>query len=304
MRLSTVEEVAWVAAEAAAAVTELHAGGLRSGELVHRISVTGGRVVLPSPASGSHAPAEDVAALGALLTELLSSLPEGPSGPAAAFRSRRWPSRRPPSLLERPEPRAALAALAARAVQRDPVLRPTAAGFAAAVREAVPASCPPGGQPVVLSQPSGEGRRRGPRPRRAPAMSSIAVAAVVIALAGLVRYRPAPRASAATVPVPAMVYRDGALTVAGARYEVGEPGDEAAVGDWGCDGQPTLALLRPATGEVFVFDRWADDEDVAARLIGRAPGGVALAPGRSCAEIEVRRDGAAPVRMSTRGAST
>jgi hypothetical protein len=43
----------------------------------------------------------------------------------------------------------------------------------------------------------------------------------------------------------------------GARYRVGEAGDEALVGDWRCDGQPTVALLRPGTGAVFVFDGWA-----------------------------------------------
>ena len=286
-------------AEAAAAVAELHSRGQRSGDLVHRISVTGGRVVLPAPFPGSRSPADDVAALGALLSHLLTSVAEPPPRPAAALVARRWPMRRSGALLERREPRAALADLAARAQHADPDARPSAAGFAAAVREAVPTPHPPGGQPVVLSQPSED---RPPAQRQRPPAIVLVAVVVVVTLAGLVRYRPAPRPSAATAPVPAMTYRDGVLTVAGARYEVGEPGDAVAAGDWGCDGQPTLALLRPATGEVFVFDGWAADQDVAARLIGRAPGGAALAPGRSCAEIEVQRKGGGPVRLSTRGA--
>ena len=44
----------------------------------------------------------------------------------------------------------------------------------------------------------------------------------------------------------------------GARYRVGEAGDRAATGDWDCDGVPTVALLRPSTGAVFVFPAWAD----------------------------------------------
>jgi hypothetical protein len=39
----------------------------------------------------------------------------------------------------------------------------------------------------------------------------------------------------------------------GARYRVGLPGDVALSGDWDCDGRVTIALLRPATGELFEF---------------------------------------------------
>jgi hypothetical protein len=59
----------------------------------------------------------------------------------------------------------------------------------------------------------------------------------------------------------------------GARYRVGEAGDRAAIGDWDCDGVPTVALLRPSTGAVFVFSGWADagstlDERERTRLPG------------------------------------
>jgi hypothetical protein len=51
---------------------------------------------------------------------------------------------------------------------------------------------------------------------------------------------------------------DGVVEVAGARWAVGQAGDEMLVGDWNCDGVATVAVVRPATGEVFVFNGWAD----------------------------------------------
>ena len=39
-------------------------------------------------------------------------------------------------------------------------------------------------------------------------------------------------------------------------YAVGEPGDLVVVGHWDCAPLATPAVLRPATGEMFVFDAW------------------------------------------------
>ncbi len=39
-------------------------------------------------------------------------------------------------------------------------------------------------------------------------------------------------------------------------YVAGLTGDQVVVGDWDCDGLSTPALLRPDTGEVFVFSAW------------------------------------------------
>jgi hypothetical protein len=57
---------------------------------------------------------------------------------------------------------------------------------------------------------------------------------------------------------------DGAQVVVGdRRFAAGDPGDVVVVGDWTCDGVVTPAVLRPATGEVFVFPAWpAPGEDV------------------------------------------
>lgn len=40
-------------------------------------------------------------------------------------------------------------------------------------------------------------------------------------------------------------------------FRAGDPGDIVVVGDWVCDGRITPAVLRPATGAVFVFMWWS-----------------------------------------------
>lgn len=107
--------------------------------------------------------------------------------------------------------------------------------------------------------------------------SGVAVAVVVIALAIVAGTRLQSNASPSpqTSPVPScqlrtgstadvdddgcpdtVEFKDGIITINNERYAVGEPTDEMAVGDWNCNGKTTLALLRPSTGEIFVFDEW------------------------------------------------
>jgi hypothetical protein len=60
-----------------------------------------------------------------------------------------------------------------------------------------------------------------------------------------------------TCPDPLTV--DGAVVSAGdAHWALGEPGDQVTLGDWDCDGSASAALLRPPTGDVFVFPAWAE----------------------------------------------
>jgi hypothetical protein len=64
------------------------------------------------------------------------------------------------------------------------------------------------------------------------------------------------------------------------------------VADWDCDGRATPALVRAATGEVWVYDRWATAAGpVAARPGPPAPGvpaAVAAVDGPDgCAGLEV-----------------
>ena len=71
---------------------------------------------------------------------------------------------------------------------------------------------------------------------------------------------------------------DGSIVDAGvARWSLGEPGDLVTLGDWDCDGEASAALLRPATGDVFVFSAWAEsDEPMTVTATRRVDGGVAI----------------------------
>lgn len=69
------------------------------------------------------------------------------------------------------------------------------------------------------------------------------------------------------------------ITVDGSTFEVGEAGDAVAVGDWDCDGLATPGLVRPASGEVFLFDRWtAGTSVVTVPATSVVPGARALEP--------------------------
>lgn len=68
-----------------------------------------------------------------------------------------------------------------------------------------------------------------------------------------------------------------------ARFRIGEPGDALLVGDWDCDGLDTPGLYRPATGETFLFDGWAQDG-----VLEAAPGTVL----ERSAEVAIHADGA------------
>lgn len=76
------------------------------------------------------------------------------------------------------------------------------------------------------------------------------------------------------------VRTDGnAVVVGDRRFRLGSDSDVVAVGDWDCDGVATPAVLRPATGAVHVFDRWAtEDGPTTGRELGDVTGAVAFAP--------------------------
>lgn len=69
---------------------------------------------------------------------------------------------------------------------------------------------------------------------------------------------------------PDPVTLDGRIAQVGSvRVELGDDGDLVALGDPDCDGVVTPALLRPGTGEVFVFDEWnlSDPTEVEAAAV-------------------------------------
>jgi hypothetical protein len=66
------------------------------------------------------------------------------------------------------------------------------------------------------------------------------------------------------------------VAVDGRRAVVGRPGDVVLVGDWGCEGEPRAAVLRPSTGEVLVYAPLADGAAPALERAERIEGGVDL----------------------------
>jgi hypothetical protein len=75
----------------------------------------------------------------------------------------------------------------------------------------------------------------------------------------------------------ALAVDGGGVSAGSARWTLGEPGDVVAVGDWDCDGRAAPALLRPATGDVFVFPGWAaEGEPVTVEARDRLPSAVAI----------------------------
>lgn len=92
----------------------------------------------------------------------------------------------------------------------------------------------------------------------------------------------------------ALEYRNGILEGAGLRWKLGFDDDVVVAGDWSCSGARTLAVLRPATGEVVWFNGWAaPGQDLTAEPIDRVEGGQALRAadidGDGCHELVVER---------------
>jgi hypothetical protein len=99
------------------------------------------------------------------------------------------------------------------------------------------------------------------------------------------------------VPLPAV---GGALVTPFGRFSVGQPGDLSVVGRWTCTPAPHLALLRPATGEVFAWSRWPARDDVPGQLVARVPGATWVRvrvsrPG--CDRLEVGRPHRRPLKV-------
>lgn len=75
------------------------------------------------------------------------------------------------------------------------------------------------------------------------------------------------------------------------QVELGEEGDLVAVADSDCDGVATPVVLRPGTGEVFVFPEWSLDEPVEVTATSVVPGAddISVGEGR-CPPVVVTGD--------------
>jgi hypothetical protein len=279
-RLGSVEAVARLGSAVATTLADLHERGVVHGRLDATRILLGpnSRPVLcglrPADAGGGAGPttADDVAALGAVLTALLGSIE--PAGGVERAR------------------RDALSAVLDRASAEPATRRPSARRLAGEL--AVP-----------------DARSVTNRPARArPAVVACAALAVVVVALVLARRPAAPTAasaaSAATTGAPAArptttptteartcVARSGhalapascahevvvdgpVIVVDGQRYVVGLEGDEVAVGDWDCDGDLRAAVLRPSTGEVRVFAPFTPDRTLAVATAERVAGARSL----------------------------
>ena len=83
------------------------------------------------------------------------------------------------------------------------------------------------------------------------------------------------------------------IAVRGASYRVGESGDLAFFVP--CEGTDRVVVIRPATGDLFVFDRFADaGAPLTAQSVGRVEGALEILAGESgsCSELAVATDDA------------
>jgi hypothetical protein len=85
--------------------------------------------------------------------------------------------------------------------------------------------------------------------------------------------------------------RGRSATVGGIEVELGRDGDLAVVADHDCDGVATPVVLRPASGELFFFDRWNLDEPVEVRAGTVVPGASSIrTDSGSCPSVLVTSD--------------
>ena len=126
---------------------------------------------------------------------------------------------------------------------------------------------------------------------------------------------PAPEARGATAAdvdgdgcTEAVTVANGVVEAGGDRWLVGAPSDVVTVGDWDCDGTATAALVRPATGEAWLFEAWpAAGEEGAGRPLSAPPGTVDAAgvdpDGDGCPELQAIDAGGARTPLDVSGAA-
>jgi serine/threonine protein kinase len=290
-------EIAGLAAAVATTLADLHDAGIVHGALDggHVLLGSTGPVLCGFDASGPPAqgrqPADDVAALGALVLELVD---RGPVAEVARGLTGR-------------------------------TAREAAAAFRACVATAVlPGRTPTGEDTDALSDLLGRGHRQWRRrPARRWLMVGPVVIVVIVGFALLTpRHAPAPvtvsapsttgvpptttpPAPTATLVWPPVTGPAPTFMLGERRYTAGAPGDVVLVGPFGCNGSGgSAAVLRPESGRVFLFTEVASvGHDTTAAEVATVVGGRGLrsddADGDGCIDLLVERaGGAAPVPVA------
>ncbi len=130
--------------------------------------------------------------------------------------------------------------------------------------------------------------------RAGPSRTVVLTAAAALGLgSGVIAWALSP-IHAAREPADAVVADEGnrvegRIVIAdGHRYELGRDGDIPRLGDWNCDGDATVALLRPESGQVFAFDGWAEpNQPMQGELLDVIDGASDLARPTKCGPIAV-----------------
>jgi hypothetical protein len=316
LRAIEPQHAAVIVAGVAATLADLHQAGIAHGRIdaSHVVIGSNARPVLCGLGDGSSSatPAADVAALGELLTEMLER-----DEPGEPFPARRWRRHREAAGWER----RALLTVADRACAEPPTCRPSARRLATDVAAA-----------VAVTRGGVEAHRRRPQHRapieadgrpdvgatlptsaRLRSVRSLVVVAVIGVVAGALAFaddvarrgdpsRPPAIANGAAAPVgrsassrTGSTTPDATIEIDQRTYRVGQRGDELLVADWDCDGVQTPALLRPATGEVFVFPRLAEDAALSVEpslIVSGADALISRGSSGGCPDLAVRvRDG-------------
>ncbi|GAC1477056.1 MAG: hypothetical protein NVS1B12_11620 [Acidimicrobiales bacterium] len=278
-----MEEVAAVFAVLATTLADLRDLGVSLGPLSPSgvVVAPDGRPVIADLSGaaaverGSDQEAAEVRNLGMMLSRRVRRV--GPER-APAGRRLRW-SRRPRSLAEEVD------RWAAAAERGSPTLRQLADGLVHPE-----ARLPrPGALGEQRRDPEVAADREGPADRAAasapahvqprwwrwPAVTALAMLGVGLTVSGILGWRAPQRPRIATTTrsdpggaalclaftpsggcASPATYAAGVLRSPAGRFAVGRPADVLAAGRWSCRADPTLALLRPDRGEVWVFPGW------------------------------------------------
>ena len=188
-------------------------------------------------------------------------------------------------------------------------MRPARSASLARGRGAAIAPSPPANGRGGADAPPSSPATTAPRPSRTvPSTRPHAAAGgAAVADAPVVRVRTCPTALGPATDVDGdgcpepVIQADGRLRVDGVDYRIGRPGDRLVVARWGC-GRATPAVLRPSTGDVFVFGGWATaGRALTVRPTLRVAGATGLRAadrnGDGCPELVVDRVTGEPVTV-------